>query len=178
MREGDGVVTYGMSRPAGAALLVFWFAVLAGAAAARQLTDYGDHAAQPAHWFEAFYRVGSLIYGGGQVVLPMLIQETVQKTCSLVDGVQVPPPPPTPAFLCGVVAVWLPSHSPPPGAAPRRRLRDQTARTVPAAGTDTDARITTGPTRRTPRRRHCFASLCAPWNAASAAVQWSDSPGH
>lgn len=115
MREGDGVVSYGMSRPAGAALLAFWFAMLAGAVAVRRLTDYSEHAVQPAHWFEAFYRVGSLIYGGGQVVLPMLIQETVQKTCEVVEGVRVRPCSyasatqhvghacSTPSLLCGIV---------------------------------------------------------------------------
>lgn len=83
------MLSHGLSRPAGAALLLFWFLLLAGATAARRLTDYGDRAVQPAHWFESFYRIGSLIYGGGQVVLPMLIQETVQKTCEVVDGIRV-----------------------------------------------------------------------------------------
>ncbi|KAJ1470925.1 hypothetical protein T484DRAFT_1846007, partial [Baffinella frigidus] len=29
-------------------------------------------------WFESFYRTGSIIFGGGQVVLPLLIEEVVK----------------------------------------------------------------------------------------------------
>lgn len=32
-------------------------------------------------WWEVFYRTGSIIYGGGQVVLPMLYTDVVQRTC-------------------------------------------------------------------------------------------------
>jgi chromate transporter len=63
----DGVVTYGMTRSAGALLLAVWGALLVGAAWARSVTSYNDVWVQPLHWFESFYRVGSLIYGGGQV---------------------------------------------------------------------------------------------------------------
>lgn len=77
----DGVQSFGLGRVAGAMLLVVWFAMLASVTALRAVTDYGNHWVQPLHWFESFYRIGSLVYGGGQVVLPMLIQETVQYDC-------------------------------------------------------------------------------------------------
>jgi chromate transporter len=35
----------------------------------------------PLKWWEVFYRTGSIIYGGGQVVLPMLYTDVVQQTC-------------------------------------------------------------------------------------------------
>jgi chromate transporter len=31
----------------------------------------------PIRWFEIFFRMGALIFGGGQVVLPMLLEELV-----------------------------------------------------------------------------------------------------
>ena len=30
------------------------------------------------YWFETFYRIGSYIYGGGQVVLPLIIEQVVR----------------------------------------------------------------------------------------------------
>ena len=30
------------------------------------------------YWFETFYRIGSYIFGGGQVVLPLIIEQVVQ----------------------------------------------------------------------------------------------------
>jgi hypothetical protein len=38
-------------------------------------TKYED--AKELHWFEAFYRTGSIIFGGGQVVLPLLLKDVV-----------------------------------------------------------------------------------------------------
>jgi hypothetical protein len=77
----DGIESFGMSRVAGSILLLVWLVVLVGATTVRAITDYSDHFAQPLHWFETFFRIGSLIYGGGQVVLPMLLTETVQYDC-------------------------------------------------------------------------------------------------
>ncbi len=36
------------------------------------------YVSQGLSWFESFYRPGSIIYGGGQVVLPILLNECVQ----------------------------------------------------------------------------------------------------
>ena len=49
----------------------------------RRTTEYDGN--EPAHWFEAFYRTGSIIFGGGQVVLPLLLRDVVQyrDTCAL-----------------------------------------------------------------------------------------------
>ena len=64
----------GISPWAGALLLALFFGLLGGLVGARL--------AWPGQWpelelFESFYRTGSLIFGGGQVVLPMLLTEVV-----------------------------------------------------------------------------------------------------
>ena len=62
----------GISPWAGGILLLLFLGLLGGLMAARLLLDW------PAlHLFESFYRTGSLIFGGGQVVLPMLLTEVV-----------------------------------------------------------------------------------------------------
>lgn len=67
MSGADGVVSYGMSRQAGAILLAVWALILTSVIWLRSATSYSDVWVQPLHWFESFYRIGSLIYGGGQV---------------------------------------------------------------------------------------------------------------
>ena len=62
----------GISRTAGVILLLLFFGLLGGLIGARLLADW------PAlQLFESFYRTGSLIFGGGQVVLPLLLTEVV-----------------------------------------------------------------------------------------------------
>lgn len=62
----------GISPWAGGILLLLFLGLLGGLTTARLLLDW------PAlHLFESFYRTGSLIFGGGQVVLPMLLTEVV-----------------------------------------------------------------------------------------------------
>ncbi|CAG9463862.1 unnamed protein product [Pedinophyceae sp. YPF-701] len=80
--EGD-VTSLGLGMWSGGALILVWLAVLVSVIVARSQTDYDDDHIKPLHWFEAFYRIGSLIFGGGQVVLPMLIDEVVQDDCPL-----------------------------------------------------------------------------------------------
>ena len=63
----------GISRVAGVLLLVLFFGLLGGLILARLALDWS--------WLqilESFYRTGSLIFGGGQVVLPMLSAEVVE----------------------------------------------------------------------------------------------------
>jgi hypothetical protein len=90
LESNDGIVSFGLNRAAGLCLLLIWAVILIAALVLRAFTSYSDHYAQPLHWFETFYRVGSLIYGGGQVVLPMLLTECVQYDCFVDDhGKQV-----------------------------------------------------------------------------------------
>ena len=63
----------GISRAAGVLLLVIFFGLLGALILARVALDWP--------WLqilESFYRTGSLIFGGGQVVLPMLSTEVVE----------------------------------------------------------------------------------------------------
>ena len=63
----------GISRAAGVLLLLLFFGLLGGLILARLALDWS--------WLqilESFYRTGSLIFGGGQVVLPMLSAEVVE----------------------------------------------------------------------------------------------------
>lgn len=107
MQADEGVLSYGMSRVSGTLLLLAWAAVLIAATVARAATSYTDHWAQPLHWFETFYRVGSLIYGGGQVVLPMLLTETVQYDCFVDDhGKRVRPPRHPPPRTAARSGLW------------------------------------------------------------------------
>lgn len=81
--DDASIQSHGLGRAAGAAVLALWVAVLAATIAlARALPS----PPLPLKWFEAFYRIGSIIYGGGQVVLPMLYQEVVQRQCDAATG--------------------------------------------------------------------------------------------
>ena len=66
------LATLGISTWAGAALLIIFLGLLVGLILARLAFDW-----QLLQWAESFYRMGSLIFGGGQVVLPMLLTEVV-----------------------------------------------------------------------------------------------------
>ncbi len=62
----------GISVPVGACLLVLFFGLLGGLIVARVYFDWEALALA-----ESFYRMGSLVFGGGQVVLPMMLTEVV-----------------------------------------------------------------------------------------------------
>ena len=74
-QSGTGIplTNLGISRPVGAFLLLLFFGLLFGLIAYRLSFDWA-----PIQWFESFYRMGSLIFGGGQVVLPMMLTEVVE----------------------------------------------------------------------------------------------------
>lgn len=74
------VEKYGFRPLMGAVLIVVWAALLLAATVAARAVPYKH--APPLHWFELFYRTGSLIFGGGQVVLPLLLGEMVHEDCS------------------------------------------------------------------------------------------------
>lgn len=61
----------GLGIRGGIILLAVWAAILIGSISLRSAIGYSD--APVFFWFEAFYRTGSLIFGGGQVVLPLLL---------------------------------------------------------------------------------------------------------
>lgn len=74
-----GVDRLGFNKIGGAILILIWIGVLVGTIVAASQTDYASQ--QELHWFSAFYRTGSVIFGGGQVVLPMLYNDVVAADC-------------------------------------------------------------------------------------------------
>lgn len=74
------VEKYGFRPLMGALLIALWAALLLGTTVAARAISYKK--SPPLHWFELFYRTGSLIFGGGQVVLPLLLGEMVHEDCS------------------------------------------------------------------------------------------------
>ena len=73
--DGVRLENLGISRTAGALLLLLFFGLLAGLIGVRLI--FQGTALPGLEVFESFYRTGSLIFGGGQVVLPMLLTEVV-----------------------------------------------------------------------------------------------------
>ena len=65
--DDGGVESLGMGMKGGACLILLWLTVL-GVVIALARTVYKDQN-NPLNWFEAFFRTGSIIYGGGQVWL-------------------------------------------------------------------------------------------------------------
>ena len=71
-QTGVPLANLGISRPVGAALLLLFFGLLGGLILARWSLGW-----TPLQLAESFYRMGALIFGGGQVVLPMMLTEVV-----------------------------------------------------------------------------------------------------
>lgn len=85
--DKDEVIHHlGANKLGGAFLIAAWIAIWIAFASVANTTEYDGN--EPAHWFEAFYRTGSIIFGGGQVVLPLLLRDVVQyrDACALADG--------------------------------------------------------------------------------------------
>ena len=74
-----GVDKLGFNKWGGAVLILVWVAVLLATIVTASQTDYASE--KELHWFAAFYRTGSVIFGGGQVVLPMLYNDVVAANC-------------------------------------------------------------------------------------------------
>ena len=85
--EADHVAHLGVSPLVGAILIALWIATLVSLGIVVSNTEYASN--KELHWFEAFWRTGSIIFGGGQVVLPLLLEDVVQfeTTCAMVDTV-------------------------------------------------------------------------------------------
>eukprot|EP00803_Ostreobium_quekettii_P000313 evm.model.scf_193.4 EVM.evm.TU.scf_193.4 scf_193:26924-30002(-) len=77
----EKVDSFGLGIIGGGVLIALWAIVLGLAIAMSSAVAYED--AEPLHWFEAFYRTGSIIFGGGQVVLPLIINEVTTQDCVL-----------------------------------------------------------------------------------------------
>jgi chromate transporter len=84
--EVEEVAHLGLKPWAGAALIVGWLVTLITLSSVVPKTDYDSN--KELHWFEAFWRTGSIIFGGGQVVLPLLLNDVVQyeTTCATMNA--------------------------------------------------------------------------------------------
>jgi chromate transporter len=71
-RDDHAILPVRVSRTAGAVLLIVFFALLAGLPLLAATVPI-----QPIRLVDAFYRAGSLVFGGGHVVLPLLQAEVV-----------------------------------------------------------------------------------------------------
>ncbi len=67
----DAVQSIGVGRWLGRFLILLWIVMLAASIAIRHSTSNGSH--KVFYWWETFYRIGSLIFGGGQVGLSFLL---------------------------------------------------------------------------------------------------------
>eukprot|EP00924_Labyrinthula_sp_SR-Ha-C_P016003 snap_masked-scaffold_4-processed-gene-16.25-mRNA-1 protein AED:0.03 eAED:0.05 QI:0/-1/0/1/-1/1/1/0/505 len=75
-RENESILkTINISPYVGALLILIWLGLLGSFVTLRALGIIGEDG--KAALFEAMFRMGSIIYGGGQVVLPMLLTEVV-----------------------------------------------------------------------------------------------------
>ena len=76
----------GLSKLSGGILIVAWLVIWIAVASVVNTSDYDGN--EELYWFEAFYRTGSIIFGGGQVVLPLLLKDVVQyeDACASIDG--------------------------------------------------------------------------------------------
>ena len=63
--HADQMVKLGVSKAVGLVLIFLWLAVLVVTIVLRRHTSY--EARKELHWWEAFYRTGSIIFGSGQV---------------------------------------------------------------------------------------------------------------
>jgi hypothetical protein len=66
--DADRVERLGVGRVVGLGLVLVWLAVLVVTIVLRRRLAYAEH--KPLFWWEAFYRTGSIIFGGGQVGAP------------------------------------------------------------------------------------------------------------
>ena len=74
-----GVERLGFNKLGGAVLIAIWIAVLVTTVVLAGRSEYAG--SEEMHWCAAFYRTGSVIFGGGQVVLPMLYNDVVAADC-------------------------------------------------------------------------------------------------
>ncbi|ACO69863.1 chromate ion transporter family, partial [Micromonas commoda] len=76
----------GLSKLSGGILIVAWLVIWIAVASVVNTSDYDGN--EELYWFEAFYRTGSIIFGGGQVVLPLLLKDVVPRANSWITEEQ------------------------------------------------------------------------------------------
>lgn len=84
------VERFGLPRLAGSLVVLVWVAVLVGSlVAGSKVPDYpSKNSSLGLDLWTAMFRAGSMIFGGGQVVIPLLYKDVVQRAC---DNSVTPP---------------------------------------------------------------------------------------
>jgi len=80
--NADRVERLGVGRITGTVLVALWAGVLVFVIVYRRHTEYEAH--KELFWWEAFYRTGSIIFGGGQVS-HFSLQACMCTLCSMVS---------------------------------------------------------------------------------------------
>ena len=81
---------HGLGAAAGVLTFLVWAALLAVSIVGVELVEYTS--APALHWWSTFFKAGSLTFGGGHVVLPLLMDEITQKYSPLVANCTAPAP--------------------------------------------------------------------------------------
>ena len=80
----ETIAHLGLSKVGGGLLILAWIVIWVVVVSFTSTTEYADN--KELHWFEAFYRTGSIIFGGGQVVLPLLLKDVTDVAVTCVDA--------------------------------------------------------------------------------------------
>ena len=80
----ETIAHLGLSKIGGGVLILLWITIWVITVSFTSVTKYEDN--KELHWFEAFYRTGSIIFGGGQVVLPLLLKDVTDVAVTCVDA--------------------------------------------------------------------------------------------
>jgi hypothetical protein len=100
--QADRIIRLGLGRVAGTCLIVAWAVVLVATIVIRRRSDYASH--EKLFWWEAFYRTGSIIFGGGQVCSQTLLPATTLPclpACSRACACSAPSPGSAPKAAAG-----------------------------------------------------------------------------
>ena len=81
----EKIAHLGLNRIGGGMLIVAWIVIWVVVVVLASNSDYSSK--KELHWFEAFYRTGSIIFGGGQVVLPLLLKDVTDSAITCYDAV-------------------------------------------------------------------------------------------
>lgn len=86
--DDAGDTLHGLGVAVGVFIFIAWAALLAFALVSVEFIEYTR--APWVHWWSTFFKAGSLTFGGGHVVLPLLMDEITQKYSPLVTNCTVP----------------------------------------------------------------------------------------
>lgn len=106
--DADLIRKINISKPCGALMIILWLAILVTFVVLRSQ----DLLSKLGQLFESLFRVGSMIFGGGYVVLPMLLQEQIVSENQFFQGFALVQALPGPLFnfsaFLGAASLYIP----------------------------------------------------------------------